>query len=317
MVIVKLNIRSRLEEVPVIGKFLIDSLTSNIADFTAFSPDYSPAFLTNATNKLTLVSNLINSKQLTGELKVITLRLYGSKDALRPKIDFLEGYIKRATNLTIGVKDFGISEVRKANNRGDVEGLINALTYLLTNATNNMAALTAKGYSAAQHTSLTNLKTSLSNDNASQNAKINERNNKVTANYGVINDFWAICTDISDAGKRIFKSTATNKVDDFTVEELKRRIRQEQKRNKFLGFTGCGGKTISNAKIEMLPVEGGRRRTTKSDEKGVFEIKSLIEGLYIVGITAEGFQTESAEVKIERGGKVEMKFEMKRNEQLN
>lgn len=311
MATTKLLIKCRIEEVPAIGKILLETLSPNLADFTAFSPDFNATYITNGNNKLTAITALINPKQLTAELKVITLRIYGNMDSLRPKIDFLEGYIKRATGLTIGVKDFGISEVRQANNKGDVEGLVDALAFLLTNVSNNMAALTAKGYSPAQHTALTSIKTNLTNDNTAQNTKLNDRNNKVTANHGLINDFWALLTDISDAGKRIYKSTAKNKVNDFTIAELVRRIRQEQKKNKFDGIITSEGKVLANAKIELQPVTGGRRRTTKSDAKGNFAIKSLTEGEYVANVTAEGKQTQSTGIKIETGKTTTLNFDLK------
>jgi hypothetical protein len=297
----KLMIQCRIEEVPTIGKFLADSLSINLGDFTAFSPGFDAGYLTTFNTKLATISELINPKQYTAELKVITLRINTNRVSLRPKIDFLEGYIKRATGLTIGVKDFGVSEVRNANNRGDVEGLIEALSYLLTNVGNNMAALEAKGYTPAQHTALGTIKSNLYEDNAAQNAKMNERNNKVVNNYGLINDFWVLCADVSDAGKRIYKSMAANKVDDFTIAALIRRIRQEQKKNKFAGVVKLEGEVIGNAKIEMIPVTEGRRRTTKSDANGKFEIKSLTEGEYIVNISADGAVSESINVVIERG----------------
>ena len=222
----------------------------------------------------------------------------------------MEGYIKRASGLTIAAKDFGISAVRTANNKGDVEGLISALGYLLTNVSNNMAAISAQGYNTTQHTALTTMKTNFTNDNTAQNSKLNDRNNNVVANHTQINAFWALCTDVSDAGKRIYKSTAPNKVDDFSILSLLRRIRQEQKKNKFDGMVFLQGKPLANAKIELIPITVGRRRTTKSNAKGEFVIKSLTEGDYVVNVNAAGQNSQSAEMKIETGKETRIKFEM-------
>ena len=325
MVIVKLLVQCRIEEVSPIGKFLIDTMNANLASFTAYSSDFNAAYLTNANTKLAAVDALINPKQYTAELKVITVRIYTNMNDLKGKINFLEGYIKRATGLTIAAKDFGIQEVRKAYHKGDVEGLIGALSFLLSNVNNNMAAIVAKGYTPAQHTALNTIKTNLTNDNAAQNAKENERNNKVVANYGLINDFWVICTDISDAGKRIFKTSAANKVNDFTIAELKRRIRQEQKKNKFTGVvsvmappppagTGAGteqaSKVFAGVTVELIPVTAGRRRVTKSDAKGKYEIKSLTEGEYIANFTASDADSKSINIVIETGKTTTMDMKM-------
>jgi len=316
MVTIELKITCRIEEVSPIGRFLLDSMNAGLVDFNNYSPDYNAAYVANGNAKLAAIEALIHPKLYTAEMMVITERIYGNMDALRGKIDFLEGYINRATGLTIGKKAFGIHEVRSANNRRDVEKLINKLDYLLGNVTNNFAALSAKGYTTAQHTALSTIKTDLYNDNAAQNTKINDRNNKVTANHGLINEFWVILTDISDAGKRIYKSIAKNKVDDFTIAELKRRIRQEQKKNKFTGVvtvsappppegeegdTTKAGIVFGDVSVELIPVTVGRRRVTKSNAKGIFEIKSLTEGEYLANFTAKDADSKSFGIVIEKG----------------
>ena len=108
-----------IEELPVLGGFLLSSMQGSLADFTAFSPDYNAGFMTTANADLATVEALINPKQLTAELKIITARIYNNMTLLRGKIDLLEGYINRATGLTIGKKEFGISEVRTKNNNGE------------------------------------------------------------------------------------------------------------------------------------------------------------------------------------------------------
>ena len=73
MISTELKIRCRIEEVSTIGGFLSSSLSSNLADFTAFSPNYNAMYVTNFNTKLNSVTALINPKQLTAELKVIIL----------------------------------------------------------------------------------------------------------------------------------------------------------------------------------------------------------------------------------------------------
>jgi len=306
----KLNITCRIEEVPAIGGFLINSLNTDLADFTLFSPLYDAAFVASAQADLAAVTALIQPKTLTGELKVITLRIYNNMAALPQKIDFLEGYIKRATGLTVAAKDFGISAIRKANNKGDVEALISALnfTLALVNNPTNKPLLAAKGYTPAQNNALTTISTQLAADNVAQNAKVNERNNLVTANYGVINDFWKLLTDISDAGKRIYKSS--NKKDDYTIAALKRRIRQEQLKNKMTGTVTSAGSAVNGAKVAMKPVLGGRARSNKSKASGKYELKSLEATDWIVTVSATGMVTQNVAVTIKTGETLVMDFDL-------
>jgi hypothetical protein len=312
MSLVELKIQCRIEELPVLGGFLLSSMQNSLTDFTTFSPDYNAAFITTASADLATVEALINPKQLTAELKVITTRMYGNMNLLRSKIDLLEGYINRAVGLTMGKKDFGISAVRTKNNNGDVEGLISALTFLLTNVNipANLTALTAKGYTTAQNNALTTLKNDLKTDNIAQNNKINERNNKVIANYAKLNSFWDKIVDISDAGKRIYKFTASNKVDDFTMSKLKARIRQERNNTRFEGMITSGDSPLNGAKIELRPLAGGRRRAGKSKASGKFEITSMEAGDYNVTVSATGKTSVTEVVAIITGTPLSRNFSL-------
>jgi hypothetical protein len=310
MTTIKLIIKCRIEEESVLGKFLHTGLTNNLTAFAAFSPRYNAAYLANFNTKLIAVEALLNPKAITAQQKVITKRIFDNMDALRPKLDYLEGYINRATGLHIAPKDFGISAVRKDVKRGDVEGVIGGLNYLMPNVVTDMAALVAEGYTAAQHTALTTIKAALFTDNDAQNAKIDERNNLVEANYELFNEFWKMIMDVCDAGKRIFKNSAANKVDDFTIAALIRRIRQEQKKNKFTGVITLDGEAVLNAKVELIPITGGRRRTTKTDEDGMFVIKSLTDGEYLANVSGKWLITQSLNILIETGKTTTVNFEM-------
>jgi hypothetical protein len=306
----KLLITCRIEEVPTIGGFLLDSMNTDLTDFTNFSPLFNAAYVTNGQAQLLAITNIIIPKTLTAELKVITKRIYDNMALLPQKIDFLEGYIKRTAGLTVAAKDFGISALRKATHKGDVEAIVQALNYTLGLAhnTTNKPLLQATGYVVAQQTALTGIKTDLGTDNTAQNAKVNERNNLVTTNTGVINDFWSICTDVSDAGKRINKTS--NKKDDYTISALKRRIRNEQLRNKMIGKVTSGGVAVNGAKISMKPLLGGRVRSTKCKASGLYELKSLAATDWIVTVSAPGKVTQNVTVTIVTGQALTMDFNL-------
>ena len=287
-------------------------MQGSLADFTAFSPDYNAAFMTTANADLAVIEALINPKQLTKELKVITKRIYTNQTNLRSKIDFLEGYINRASGLTMDKKDFGISEVRTKNNNGDIEGLIGALSFLITNVNiaTNLTAITAKGFTSAQNTALTTFRDALKADNIAQNAKINERNNKVIANYGKLNAFWDKIVDVCDAGKRIYKATAPNRLDDFTITKLKARIRQERNNTRFEGVVTSGGSPLKGARIELKPLAGGRRRVTTSKATGAFEITSMEAGDYTVTVSATGKTSATKGATIVTGTPLQVNFNL-------
>ena len=309
---VELKIQCRIEELPVLGGFILSSMQGSLADFTAFSPDYNAAFMTTSNADLAAVEALINPKQLTKELKVITKRIYSNQTLLRSKLDYLEGYINRATGLTLDKKDFGISEARKKNNIGDIEGLIGALSFLIgnVNIAANLTALAAKGFTPTQNTALTTLRDALKADNLAQNNKINDRNNKVIVNYGRLNAFWDRIIDVTDAGKRIYKVTAPNRLDDFTMTKLKARIRQERNNTRFEGAVMSSGSPLKGAKIELKPLAGGRRRVATSKATGSFEITSMEAGDYSVTVSATGKTSVTDEITIVTGTPLSMNIDL-------
>lgn len=304
MAIPNLNIQCRIGELPVLGGFLINTLQTNLPAITGVYAAFDAAFITQANTDLAAIEALINPSQLTGELKVITRRLYTNMDVvLRDRLTILEGYLNQATGLTMAVKDFGVSNVRKRIAVNDVEGASNAFNTLLQNVSvaTNMTALTAKGYTVAQHTANVNLRNDLKNDNLAQNTKLNDRNNLVTVNVAKFNVFWTKIKSIADAGKRVMKITTPNKVNDFTMAELKRRIRQEHNNTRMNGLVTAGDGKVKDAKIVMKPLLGGRRRTGKSKASGAYEILSMEPGDYLVSVTKSGFLELSAEVTIVTG----------------
>lgn len=308
---IKLKIKCRIEEVPAMAGFLINSMQASLADFIAYSPDYNAAYMAGLLADLSNVEALINPKQVTGELKLITARMVANRLLLKGKIDFLEGYINRATGLTMGKKDFGVSAVRQKNNNNDVEGLLGALNFLLANTANNMTALTARGYSPAQHAALIGLRDSIKSDNIAQNTKLNERNANVVANYAKINALWDKLLDISDAGKRIYKTIAPNRVEDFTMVRLKARMRQERLNTRFEGtVSAVGGGALDDARIEMIPMLGGRRRTARTTSNGKFAILSMMEGEYMVTVSATHKVAQSVVVQIVSRTPLVMDFEL-------
>jgi len=288
MTVIKMSISARIEEVPTIGQFTIDAYTRDAAVFAAYkSVKYTAGFLTALQAKAVLVNNIINPVVLTGELKVITLRLTNNVLSLRGTMNLLEGYVADAVGLTVAPRDFGISGVRKKVNSGDVEGLNGALATLLTNITNNITALTDQGYTVAAKNDLATLKLNIFNDNAAQNVKENARAALVVANIGVINDFLKDIRAIWADGKRLFKITDKVKLKDYTLAQQIKRIRNDELHTLIVGTVWNKlGKIEGGAKIVARPAIAGKRgKTVKSDATGKYELKGLRPTTYMITVT--------------------------------
>lgn len=292
-----LVIRARIEEVPTIAQFTVDSYTRDITDFQTYKPaKYTPGFLSNIQTQITAVNAIINPKQLTAELKLITGRIITNTFAIRPLINKLEGYLADATGLSIAPKDFGLSEVRKAISNDDQERLSSALAFVLQNITNNIGPLTAADYTAEQRTQLTALKTSLDNDNAAQNAKMSARAILVTQNYSIINALAQTVKDIWADGKRLYKISEKTKVKDYTNAKLIARIRQEELRTTVTGTITATEGTLTGVKLQARPVTGGRSKTVRPDSNNVYILKGLKPIPYNIRVTATGKEPQLLQV---------------------
>jgi len=283
-----LIIVARLEEVPTFGQFTIASLTRDFTFFSDYKPSkYTEDFITDLEAKQTLIQNIVYPKQMTDELKLITIRLTDNVTSLRGTMNLLEGYVVDAEGLTVGVKDFGISEVRMKVNSMDVEGLDGKLGLLISNIDANMDALEEVGYSSADRTALGVLRTKIMADNVAQNTKEGARAELVESNIDKINDYLADIKSIWADGKRLFKITNKVKLPDYTNSAILKRIRHDELHTKIMGKVfNAAGEVESGAKIKARPVlEGKRGKTVVSDAKGNYELTGLKPTSYLITVT--------------------------------
>lgn len=229
----KYDFDCRIEELPILGGFLLGSFKTNKADFIEFSPVYNDPYQLNYENKLAEVDGIINPKKLSSELKKITERLYGNCDKLRPLLNNIERYAQMAADdLTVAVKDFGITAVRNKISGKEVEGLLEALKKTLKAVDDNIDALKTKGYKDAERTKIGELRDAIKKDNGEQNTKEEEKAKLVEDNIGVLNLFWnKMMLDVMKTGQTIYKTKSAATFKNYVFTELKNRIRQEKKKN--------------------------------------------------------------------------------------
>jgi hypothetical protein len=290
MAAAKINFKARKSEVPIIGQFTHDSLATDIAAFLAYKPlKYVPGFMVTLLAQIAAVMAIVFPKLLTAELKVISFRMYNNALGLRLTMNYLEGYIEDAVGLTIGIRDFGLHQVRVAISSMDMEGLDSALQYLITNITNNLTALEDQGYTAVAFTALKATKLSIFNDNAAQNAKEEERATLVVSNIGVINALGTILKGIWKDGKHLFSITDKVKVKNYTNSQLVKRVRHDELHTLIGGVVKNKlGVVQEGATIKARPVLYGLRgKTVKSGPGGVYEIDGLSPTDYNLFVTLE------------------------------
>jgi|GEM_PF-1060483 hypothetical protein len=286
----KINFSARESEVPIIGQFTHDSLVTDMAAFSGYKAlKYIPGFMTTLLAKIAAVMAIVFPKLLTAELKVITFRMYNNALGLRLTMNLLEGYLEDAVGLTIGIKDFGLHQVRVAISSMDMEGLDAALQYLITNITNNLTALEVPGYTAAMLTALEAKKLSIFNDNAAQNAKEEARAALVVDNIGTINELGTILKAIWKDGKHLFSITDKVKVKNYTNSQLVKRVRHDELHTQIGGVVKNKlGVEQEGAIIKARTVLNGLRgKTVTSGPGGVYEIDGLSPTAYNLFVTLE------------------------------
>jgi len=219
-----------VEGLPVIAGFAAKSFESSLTTFTDYSPDFQQPYLSNYQAKIALVEDIVFPEKIIKEIKVVTERMNAAMEAIRDKLNRLEGYISRAANLTLKPEDFGIKGVRDAISRKDAEKFCLNMGKLITNVDANFDSISAKGFTAAAKEFLVNTKKSVKADNDLQNSKANEKSDLVEDNLEILNDLWDNMTDILKNGKILFKNSDKSKTEEFTLTALKTRVKQERKK---------------------------------------------------------------------------------------
>ncbi|MDR0843668.1 MAG: hypothetical protein LBN71_00465 [Tannerella sp.] len=137
--------RGKFEDLPVIGEFILDSTSRDMADFSGYSSLFSENYFGDMNLKITACREQMRSWTVIKELKAVTVKLVKASGDLRPLLNKLEGYVKLAAkDLDIHAADIGLTEVRYSISKDNTEGLITNAGKLLVAVKRNMQALEDK-----------------------------------------------------------------------------------------------------------------------------------------------------------------------------
>jgi len=298
-----LNIRCKLEEVSPITKIILKQFTLDQSVIVKVYPNYTVAYVTAIEAKFTKVDALINPSLLIGKISQATQSINTEASALLPQLYIFEGYVNRAKGLSVEPKYFGISSIRVAINKENIEGVIDGLDIFIKAIADgtNQAKLIAEGMTAQQIAYLSTTKSSLLNKKTDRTLLSNQKESLVKDNHVLINSLWADLTDLCDVGKRVFKNTDAIKVKGYTMNNLIGEVRRQVSLNGFKGIVSSEDVNLNGASIELLPLEAGRRRTAKSKKGGIFQIPRITPGSYILNVSLKGYEKFSVNILIENG----------------
>jgi hypothetical protein len=221
------NYNCKDEELPVISKFTSFSLKRDLADFASYSPRFNEAYVNSYDSKITEVTELVEPKSETVQLKTITERLYSNMNGLINPINRLTGYVNLAhESLHISPADFGLTLLRKGINSKDAESVIKNLRTVNTNLTRYTEILSAQGLQPEFSALFVDAEVSISTDKQNQYEIISNRKAVVQNNVGVLNSLFEQLTEIQTIGKILYKDNDAVKLQEYTFSELKKRVRK-------------------------------------------------------------------------------------------
>lgn len=227
------NFKCKMEEVPVVAGFVSVSLQEDLADFQDYSSDYAQTTVDAINTKRNYCLDLEKADSVAQQLKAITARLVDKELSLRPLLNKLEGYVKRAAdNLDVASSDFGVKTVRDAVSKGNDEGIIAGMKALLGNVARNQAALETSGMKTEFVAELTATLAEIDSLNNEQNRLQNERAKATATNLKDYNDLWDLVTTVCQDARAIYKGVDEVKLKRYTMSSLLQRVNAEGTRAK-------------------------------------------------------------------------------------
>lgn len=225
------NYNCKDEELTVICRFSAISLRRDLVDFTAYSPKLGETYLTAYESGIAKVEELLSPASETAEMKKITDRIHSGMNVLLDHVKHLGGYLEMAGNsIDLSAADFGLSELRKGINNGDPEKVLDRLKDVNKNVVTYKAALAKQGFTDVLKAKLVNDYASLNTDRRLQYQILTNRKALVQSNVKTLNDLNSQLTEILRIGKILYQGKDPVKQQEYTLSELKKRVRRISKK---------------------------------------------------------------------------------------
>lgn len=218
------------EELPVVCGFAATSLTRDLTDFSAFSPNFDAAYLAAYKAKVDVVQELVQPKSETIEMKVITDRMYETLDGLMDPVNHVEGYLKLAgKTVPLTATDFGLIPLRKSMHSRDVENVLQVLRTIEANLGRYNPELSVVGLTDTISNKFTDAGNLLLIDKNKKYELVSARMAIVQNNLGVLNELYDQLAEICAIGKALYRLRDKAKLNDYTFAYLMKQVRRTSK----------------------------------------------------------------------------------------
>ncbi|MFM2291326.1 MAG: hypothetical protein RIS29_1139 [Bacteroidota bacterium] len=218
------------EELIPICKFVGFSLKRDLAEFTAYSPLFNNAYVSNYEAMIAQASDIVEPESETILMKQATARITNNMNQVNDTMNKVSGYLslaKKDINQTDA--QFGITALRKAIKSQDAEGVCGNLNIVISNIQVFKAVLLAVGLTEDMISTLKSISSQIADDKQQQYQTFVNRKSVVQNNLSTLNTLYATMSEITNIGKILYKSTDKTKLAEYTFTELLKRVRQVSK----------------------------------------------------------------------------------------
>ena len=215
------------EELPLLGGITVVNLSRDLRDFTGYSPQFNLEYVNKFEAAISTANEVIQPKSELMKQKEITTRIFNTLVLLLDASIRLGGYLKLANgseDLTPG--KFGLTLLKKQISRKDVEGVIQSLKLVIDNINMKKEMLMAQGLTEELIAIFVSAEKTLDADKRMQSAMISNRKGVILNNVSLFNGLYAELCNIMTVGKIIYRTTNSAKLQDYTFNDLKKRVRR-------------------------------------------------------------------------------------------
>ncbi|MDR1601679.1 MAG: hypothetical protein LBS42_04540 [Tannerella sp.] len=214
------------EELPLIGKYLSESLKRDLKGFTALSPRFDENYALQFDEKVRTCADFVPSESESVTLKVITSRMHETIRSMSAPVSKLSIYLKLAKAAApLSAADFGVTKLLQKIRIKEVDSLLRQLRTVTDNIHTYHTALTQHGMPATIPKQLLDAAESIDADRRTLFEINGVRQELLKRNMDKMNDLYEAIKEIARMGKKLHRKTNPERANDYVFRELLDRVR--------------------------------------------------------------------------------------------
>jgi len=229
----KIGFSCKVDEIPVIARFLHQSLERDINDFQLLYPNFNQVFLNNMLAAINDLEVFPSYNKIVNDGKLITKKLYEEAEHFRTYLIAFESFTEIDNN-QIEVDYFQFSETKRKISKKDIEGFLDNAKIFIEEVERFETQLQTLGFHSSYKQNFKNRIDTIKQLNLQQNLLIGERNSHASKIYEKRAKVWRFCRTIAKAGKNVYKATGSvihrAKRREYTIAVLRKRVNNSRPR---------------------------------------------------------------------------------------